>query len=140
MSVVQYALLNNTSVLLTGDTGREGLQETINYAPAVNLTLPGIKIFQVPHHGGRHNVSIDVLDQLHGPRLSTLPENTTWNAVCSSAKEDVNHPRLSVKRAMMHRGAHFAATEGRDLCYSRGISREGWTSIPQEAYPTEQED
>lgn len=140
MSVVQYARLNNTSVLLTGDAGREALQEAINYAPAVGLALPGITLFQVPHHGGRHNVSTAVLDQLHGPRLPVPPNDTTWNAICSSAKEDTDHPRLSVKRAMMHRGAHFAATEGRDLCFSRGITRAGWSSVPQEAYPNEQEE
>jgi beta-lactamase superfamily II metal-dependent hydrolase len=140
MSVVQYAFLNNTKVLLTGDTGRDGLQEAIDYAPAVGLTLPGITLFQVPHHGGRHNVSTEVLDQLHGPRLSALPEETAWTAICSSAKEDADHPRLSVKRAMLHRGAHFAATEGRDLCFGRGISREGWSAVPQETYPYEQED
>lgn len=139
MSVVQYAKICEREILLTGDTGREGLQETIDFAPAVGLTLPGIDIFQVPHHGGRHNVSTEVLDKLLGQRLPAMPEKTIFNAVCSSAKADPDHPRKSVVRAMLHRGAHFSQTEGTTVRFSRNITREGWSPLPQVSYPQEQE-
>lgn len=140
MSIVQYAFLNNRKILLTGDAGREALQEAIEFAPHAGLYLPGVDNFQVPHHGGRHNVSTELLDKLLGERLPSLPNPTLFNAVCSSAKKDEAHPRDSVKRAMMHRGAHFAATEGRHLCWSVGVNREGWSPVPQTDYPQEQED
>lgn len=140
MSVVQYACINNKKILLTGDAGREALREVIDYAPSIGLLLPGIDFFQVPHHGGRHNVSTEVLDELVGPRLDGVPEKTTWNAICSSAKEDSDHPRKTVVRAMIHRGAHFVATEGKTVNFSNGISREGWVPIPQTPYPSEQEE
>lgn len=139
MSVVQAAILNEKSILLTGDAGREALQEVIDYAPIAGLALPGIKYFQVPHHGGRHNVSTEILDQLLGPRLGQKPSQFTWNAVCSSAKADEDHPRNSVVRAMLHRGAHFAATEGRALGFAEGITRADWVPVPQVDYPDEQE-
>ncbi|ARP52324.1 hypothetical protein ALFP_0437 [Alcaligenes faecalis] len=139
MSVVQTALLNDRRILLTGDAGREALQESINYAPQAGLTLPGIDNFQVPHHGGRHNVSTEILDNLLGPRLATRPATYTWNAVCSSAKADEDHPRKSVIRAILHRGGHWAATEGQSIRMGAGITREGWTHIPQADYPEEQE-
>jgi beta-lactamase superfamily II metal-dependent hydrolase len=139
MSVVQYALINDRRVLLTGDAGRDGLMEAADYAPLAGLALPGIWGFQVPHHGGRHNVSTEVLDRWLGPRLPSAPQQTAWMAICSSAKADEHHPRKSVVRAMLHRGAHFAATEGRTLNLSSGISREGWNSVPQADYPHEQE-
>lgn len=140
MSVVQYAFVNGRSVLLTGDVGRDGLTEAADYAPAVGLSLPGIWAFQVPHHGGRHNVNSEVLDRWLGKRLATIPEDTSWFAICSSAKADEDHPRNSVVRAMWHRGAHFAATEGRHLRIGNGISREGWNPVPQTPYPEEQEE
>lgn len=140
MSVVQSAVLNGHKILLTGDAGREALQEAIAYAPNAAFSLPGIRYFQVPHHGGRHNVSTEILDQLLGARMSSKPEIYTWNAICSSAKADEDHPRKSVIRAMIHRGGHFAATEGRTICISAGISRAGWSSIPPEPYPEEQEE
>ena len=61
MSVVQYANLNGKKILLTGDAGRTALTEAADYAPVAGLILPGIDRFQVPHHGGRRNVSTDVL-------------------------------------------------------------------------------
>jgi len=140
MSVVQYALINKRRILLTGDAGREALAEAADYAPFVGLALPGIDDFQVPHHGGRHNVDTAILDRLLGQRLPEIPQETSWRAVCSSAKADEDHPRKSVKRAMMHRGAWFGATEGNGILLAHGISRAGWTGMAQADYPTEQED
>ncbi|HCL4085458.1 MULTISPECIES: ComEC/Rec2 family competence protein [Pseudomonas] len=139
MSVVQSAVLNGHRVMLTGDAGREALQEVIDYAPFAGFTLPGIRYFQVPHHGGRHNVSTEILDQLVGPRLDSMPDKHTWNAICSSAKADEDHPRKSVIRAVLHRGGHWAATESQNIRIGAGITRDGWVSIPQAAYPEEQE-
>ncbi|MGA6180231.1 hypothetical protein ACPEH1_03830 [Stenotrophomonas sp. NPDC077421] len=42
-------------------------------------------------------------------------------------------------RAMIHRGAHFCATEGRDVLLSTGISRANWGSIEQTPYPPDYE-
>ncbi|MBT2298493.1 ComEC/Rec2 family competence protein [Pseudomonas fluorescens] len=139
MSVVQYAKINESKILLTGDTGREGLTEAADFAPHVGLALPGLELFQVPHHGGRHNVSTEVLDRWLGERLPSLPDEPVWSAICSSAKADEDHPRKSVVRAMMHRGAHFAATEGTDILWFNGNQRVGWSAVPQTAYPEEQE-
>lgn len=140
MSVVQYASINGKRVLLTGDTGRDGLTDAADYIESRGIVLPGIWCFQVPHHGGRHNINTEVLDRWAGPRLDQMPETTTWNAVCSSAKADTHHPKMSVKRAFLHRGAHWSETEGRTICVASGITRSNWSAIPQATYPTEQED
>lgn len=97
MSVVQYANLCGKRILLTGDTGREGLQEVVDYAPFIGLALPGIDRFQVPHHGSRRNVSTELLDKILGPKLASKPEDgSKFTAIISSAKEDEDHPRKSV--------------------------------------------
>ncbi|MDR6728069.1 competence protein ComEC [Delftia lacustris] len=140
MSVVQFATVNGKKFLLTGDAGRDGLNEAANYLEAKGVQLPGINYFQVPHHGGRHNVNTEILDRWLGPKLAEMPENPTWCAVCSSAKADEAHPRKVVVRAMLHRGAHFSATEGRNLCVSTGISRPGWGPVAAAVYPREQEE
>jgi beta-lactamase superfamily II metal-dependent hydrolase len=140
MSVVQYASICDRRILLTGDTGREGLKEAAEYAPSVGLQLPGLWMFQVPHHGGRHNVNTEVLDTWLGSRLFNPPATTTFNALCSSAKADEHHPKNSVIRAIHHRGGHFAATEGRNLSLAYGIERPGWTAVEQWPYPEHQEE
>ena len=140
MSVVQFAYLNNTKILLTGDTGRTGLREVINYAPYVGLILPGVDRFQVPHHGGRHNVNTQLLDELLGSRLSSRGE-PTFTAIVSSAKADEAHPRKSVVRAMYHRGGKVITTEGESKRTSMNApNREGWTAATPAPYPDDQED
>jgi len=140
MSVVQTALLKGERILLTGDAGRETLKEAADYAEATGINLPGIDLFQVPHHGGRHNVSTEILDRLLGKRLSQQPEKTTFSAICSAAKADEDHPRKAVVRAMLHRGAHFSCTNGQVVRKANGIDRPGWRAIPQVAYPEDQEE
>ncbi|MGO8054925.1 ComEC/Rec2 family competence protein [Rhizobium leguminosarum] len=143
MSVVQYAELCNKRILLTGDTGREGLQEVINFAPYVGWALPGVDRFQVPHHGSRRNVSSELLDQIIGPRLlAKLPDGETrFTAIISSAEADEDHPRKSVVRAMLHRGAHVVWTEGNAVRTGLNApARDGWVAIPNAPYPEEQEE
>lgn len=143
MSVVQYAELNNQKIMLTGDAGREALEEAKNYL--INnlfVSLPGIDYFQVPHHGSRRNISSELLDEICGRKLSILEKGKKkFTAVISSAKEDEHHPRKAVLRALMHRGAEVITTEGKALCCSRNAScREGWKPVTPEVYPEEQED
>ncbi len=142
MSVVQYAYLNQTRILLTADTGREGLQEVIDYAPYAGLALPGIDRFQVPHHGSRRNVSSELLDKILGPKLpyQVAKGSETFTAIISSAKEDTDHPRSAVVRAMHHRGARVISTEGKSICTFKGAPNRGWVAIEGVPYPEEQED
>lgn len=139
MSVIQYANLCGKKILLTGDAGRATLLEAIDYAPEVGLILPGIDRIQIPHHGSRHNVSTEVLDELLGPKLDNLQENFT--SIISAAKEDKDHPRKAVIRAFMHRGGKVVTTEGRNIRTGHNAPpREGWTSVESVPYPEEQED
>lgn len=142
MSVVQYANLCGTSILLTADAGLSALSEAADYAPNVGLALPGIKRFQVPHHGSRRNVSTALLDRWLGTRLpSKVAEGMeTFTAIISSAKKDVDHPRKAVVRALIHRGAKVVATEGRNIRTAKDAPpREGWDVVSGTPYPQEQE-
>lgn len=141
MSVVQYAYLNGEKILLTGDAGRKALKATVDYAPSAGLTLPGVGRFQVPHHGSRRNVSTDLLDSLLGTKLAAQSSSPSFTAIVSSAKADVHHPRKSVVRAMIHRGAKVIATEGRTICCSSSNApSRGWTPVAAYPYPAEQEE
>lgn len=144
MSIIQYATIANERILLTGDAGRQGLTEAINFAPYMGLSLPGIDRFQVPHHGSRRNVSSDILNALLGPPYSnevSAPARA-FTALISSALADEHHPRKAVVRAMRHRGGSVIATEGKTICsHSAGTPpRAGWTPVEPMPYPYEQED
>ena len=142
MSVVQYAVLCDQNIMLTGDAGRDALTHAAEYLEAHGVTLPGIDKFQVPHHGSRRNISTEVLDRFLGPRLQQQPSQgqETFSAYCSSAKTDPDHPRKAVIRAMIHRGGRFIQTEGQSIRFSkRAPLRDGWGPVTPVAYPTAQE-
>ena len=144
MSVVQYCDFEGIKFLLTGDTGRAGLTEAADYLENIGVPLPGIDRFQVPHHGSRRNVSSETLDRLLGQKLTNSFESSEnkFRAYISAAKEDKHHPRKSVIRAMIHRGANVFTTEGSS--FRTGVNspeRIGWTStIQPEPYPSENEE
>ncbi|MDO1560127.1 MBL fold metallo-hydrolase [Brevundimonas sp. 2R-24] len=143
MSVVQYAELLGERIVLTGDAGRAGLAEAADYAPLVGLQLPGVDRFQVPHHASRRNVSTELLDRWLGPRLATQPARgeEKFTAFISSALEDPDHPRDSVVRALIHRGARVIATEGVGKRTGHNAPRrDGWVAATPLAYPEANEE
>lgn len=142
MSVVQYATLCGKRILLTADAGRGALTEAADYAATIGISLPGVDKFQVPHHGSRRNVSTEVLDRWLGPRRAVPGHGATFVAICSSAKLDEDHPRKSVKRAIIHRGGDFFATEGINIRSAGGAApaRAGYNPLTPSPYPEDQEE
>lgn len=143
MSVVQYAILCDEKILLTGDAGRAALIESADYAESIGLVLPGVDKFQVPHHGSRRNISSEILNRWLGEPLSAKPDlsQTKFTAIISSAKKDVHHPRKSVVRAMWHRGAKVVTTEGENLRSQKNAPpRDGWGPAKSVDYPEDQEE
>ena len=142
MSVVQFAEIDNQTIMLTGDAGKITLTEAINYLEGMYGYLPKIDRFQVPHHGSRRNVSSEILDRLFGKKIGEYESRDKFTAVISSAKEDEDHPRKAVIRAFHHRGAKVIATEGKTVCCSsrNAPQREGWSAVTPMDYPNDQEE
>lgn len=142
MSVVQYSLLCNQRILLTGDAGRRALTEVIDYAPYIGLSLPGIDRFQVPHHGSRRNLSTEILDSLLGERLQSKDEsnNQKLSAIISVAKKDDDHPRRAVVRALIHRGMNVIPTKQGIICSQFNHPDRGWKLATPLEYPEDQEE
>ena len=141
MSVIQYAVLCGDKILLTGDAGRDGLTEAAHYAVNNGFSVP-VNKFQTPHHGGRRNLSSELLDFWVGTRLPQMvPKGQEkFEAVISSAKEDTAHPRKAVLRALRHRGAFILTTEDMPVIIQRSSTRT-WTVAEEDVpYPDEQEE
>lgn len=143
MSIVQYTSLDEQNILLTGDAGVGTLSEAVEYLKKINGgELPKIHRFQVPHHGSRRNVSSELLDELFGEKLSSPSTEDKFTAIISSAKEDNNHPRKAVIRALKHRGAKVIATEGYTIRIFSDAAppRNGWNPVIPLEYPEDQEE
>ena len=143
MSVVQYATLCGQTVVLTGDVGRSGLNEAALAASFLGPQLPGVDVFDVPHHGSRRNVSTEVLDMWLGERLPEMPngsEPELFRAIVCCSEEDEAHPRKAVTRALIHRGGRAITADKNTICTGfNKPDRDGWGPATPLPYPEEQE-
>ncbi len=143
MSIVQYTILCGKSILMTGDAGRSSLKEAADFATSIGLVIPGIDYFQIPHHGSRRNLSTDILDMWLGPKIPSKPEKgkESFYTIISASEKDKEHPKKTVIRAAIHRGAGVAVNSGGDVLAKYNTpSREGWGSAILLEYPDEQEE
>ncbi|MDE2692292.1 MAG: MBL fold metallo-hydrolase [Acidobacteriota bacterium] len=140
-SVVQFAQTCNWKILLTGDAGVGALTEAYEAALELGKPVTSLNVFQVPHHGSRRNVSSDVLDKWLGAKLPEEAQSPKYRAIVSANRNDPDHPKKAVVRAMIHRGRRVFRTEG-TLCSSTGDApqREGWSPATPLTYPTDMED
>lgn len=102
-------------------------------------TLP-LDWFQVPHHGSRRNLSSDLLDTWLGNKLLRMAESPTTVAVVSANRNDKEHPKKAVVRAMIHRGCKVVQTEGTLHVFSDEAPTKGWTAAVPLDFPLDQED
>lgn len=142
MSVVQYAQIADAKILLTGDAGVETLEEAYQYAKKCGVPLPGLNFFQAPHHGGRRNLSSDILDKWLGPKLPAQPSAATFSVAISANEFDDDHPRKAVSRALIHRGGGILSTKGKKHVYwfKNKSLRSGWLHSAHEEYPDKSEE
>lgn len=130
-SVVLYADLFSNQILLTGDAGVQALTRAYDYAiETLGIYLSSCVFYQVPHHGGRHNVTPKLLNKIIGP---ILPKDTPANKcafVCVS-NDSPDHPKRQVTNAFKRRGVDVKRTEGNTIYKYNGFpQRNGWVPIP----------
>jgi beta-lactamase superfamily II metal-dependent hydrolase len=141
MSIIQYAQIAGHKILLTGDAGIEGLEEAHQYATLLSIPLPGLHRFQVPHHGARRNLSSDILDKWLGTKLSSNTNQGLFESIVSANRNDDDHPKKAVVRALRHRGANVATTK-KEFVLGWSMNkpiRTGWRPVVYEPYPEDTE-
>ena len=138
-SAVLYASIDDRGIFLCGDAGIRGLSHAADYADIYGQDLPNAKFYQIPHHGGRHNVSTAVLNRIVG---EILPKGTTpiKTSFVSVGKEASKHPKKMVTNAFLRRGADVKQTKGQHICGHHGTPiRLGWTPIESVPFSDEVE-
>lgn len=122
--------------LLTGDAGIRDLTEAIKYSDkGKEFSLKNnVNFIQIPHHGGRHNISPSLLNKLLGPKI-TENSNRTKTAFCSVGKNS-DHPLKMVENAFIRRGCKVFKTNGKTICHHVKINfnRDGWGPVQQEQF------
>lgn len=116
-------------ILFTGDAGVPALTAAADFAAANNVSLAGINLFHVPHHGSRRNIGPAFLNRIFGTIRPT--DQPTWEAIISAGKEAApKHPHKKVTNALRRRGAKVHVTAGKGICCPHNApQRAGWTPV-----------
>jgi len=133
-SAVLFAAIGEKGYLLTGDAGVDTLSASSDFARSIGIDLPTRATFaQVPHHGGRHNVSTDTLNLVFGQPVAEDDTTASKTAFVSAAKAAPRHPKKKVTNAFKRRGFKVFATKGSVIRhYSTGMTLpQGWGPVEQ---------
>ena len=128
-SIVIYGdMEKNGSFLLTGDSGVQALTEAADYADSKGINLGRVKFHQIPHHGGRHNVSPSVLDRIIGgiQPSGTTPQKTAFVSVAKNS----DHPKKMVVNAYIRRGVKVFEARNFSIWHHRGTpERDSYSTL-----------
>ncbi len=125
-STILLLQVDDKSVMLTGDAGVPALANACGHAISLSIDPCRLALFQVPHHGSKHNIGPAMLDFLFGK-----PENPHLKcpaALVSAAKQsDPRHPSRKVVNALLRRGVGVHTTQGGTTCLRHCVpQRPGW--------------
>ena len=140
MSVVILGKMDEENFLLTGDAGIRALDKSIIYAENQNEAIKDtVKFLQIPHHGGRHNVSPSILNRLIGEVVNKNEIIDT--AAFVSVAQNSNHPLQMVVNAFVRRGVKVYKTDGGIITYYKNTpNRDGWHALEKLNFEEEVEE
>lgn len=130
-SVILRGIIDGSGFLLTGDAGIRALDKAMDYMELVGENIQSdISFYQIPHHGGRHNVSPSILDRMLGEKVKK--GNTRDKTALASVAKDSDHPLKMVTNAYIRRGVNTYKTEGNVICHHNGdMPGRNWTTSKQ---------
>lgn len=124
MSIILAGDLAN-GALLTADAGILALKAAYEYANKHNVDLSkSISFYQIPHHGGRHNLNSEVMDKIVGKIVDrgVLTNKTAY----ASTAADNEYPRKAVVNAFIRRGVKVYSTNGITLHHYHDTTNRDW--------------
>lgn len=117
--------IDNHKILFTGDSGKTGLLNAINYAEENGISLENIDFFDVPHHGSKRNINSKIIKHLR-PKLSYI----------SASGENEKHPAKKVVNGLIKHGANVYINKKNTLLHHNGGIDRGWSSVTPEEFNT----
>lgn len=139
-SIVVLGDMVSEKFLLTGDAGIRALGAAADLADGLGIDLKTVSVHQIPHHGGRHNVSTKILNRIVG---AIVPEGATpTKTAFVSIGKDSDHPKGMVTNAYIRRGVKVYEARTSTIRHHKGDmpEREGWTSATKKSFSTEVDD
>lgn len=118
-STVILGEMGDETFLLTGDVGIKGLERAMDYADSISKGIrENVTLYEIPHHGGRHNVSPSIMDRMVGEIVEQGVETRKQAIVCTG--KDSDHPKRMVVNAFLRRGVKVHNASGHTIQHYRG--------------------
>ena len=108
---------NEVKVLFTGDAGKKGLRQAIDFAKEKGINLNDCSIIKMPHHGSRKNVDPGIMDNFRGS------EKLYYS--CASG-DCGHHPSRRLINMLNEKGFRQLSTSGRILHWGVRAPDRGW--------------
>jgi beta-lactamase superfamily II metal-dependent hydrolase len=107
-------------ILFTGDAGKVGLSQAINFAKSRQIDLKNLTLIKMPHHGSRKNVNPQLMDQ--------LGNDATICMISCVQGDEGHHPSKRLVNMLIEKGFTVLTTAGAAAChtYNNPPSREGY--------------
>jgi beta-lactamase superfamily II metal-dependent hydrolase len=119
MSLILLLTVANSKILFTGDAGTQGLFNAIKYANAIGYNLKDLDLFDIPHHGSRHNLSKGILKYI----------KSKYSVISCAKKSEPSHPSPIVTNSLIRRNMTPYCTKGQLLYYHSGnVESRGYNS------------
>lgn len=134
-STVILGEMEDETFLLTGDVGIKGLERAMDYADSIGKGIQeNVTLYEIPHHGGRHNVSPSIMNRMVGEIVEQGVETGKQAIVCTG--KDSDHPKRMVVNAFLRRGVTSYNASGYTIHHHCGsMPSRGWgSSTPLEFY------
>lgn len=127
-STVILGEMEDETFLLTGDVGIKGLKCAMDYADSINKGIQeNVTLYEIPHHGGRRNLSPSIMDRLVGEIVEQGIETGKRAIVCTG--KDSDHPKRMVVNAFLRRGVKVHNASGYIIQHCCGnMPSRGWVS------------
>lgn len=114
--------------LFTGDAGIASLEPAAWELRNLGISAGNLNFVQIPHHGSRHNVGPNILNQLLGDPGQTATHSTAFLSA-PKTNPDLKHPHKKVVNAFTRRGYEVHATQGTGKRHHHDApDRPGWTA------------
>ena len=127
-SVIIYGDLDNERLLFVADAGIRAITKAMDYMDKLGINYKNIDIYQIPHHGGRHNVSPSLLNRLLGAIVGKDKEDGRKAFALVSKNSD--QPKKMVTNAYKRRGIKVFETKGISIRHNNNMpKREGWGTV-----------
>lgn len=128
-STVILGEMDDETFMLTGDVGIKGLACAMDYADSIGKEIKKtVSAYEIPHHGGRYNVSPSILDRMLGGIVAQGVTTDKKAIVCTGKESD--HPRRMVVNAFLRRGVKVYNASGSTIQHHCGdMPPRGWAAL-----------